>query len=806
MKTKILFFAAFILTAAHYLLPVNSFAKPTYQWAKNFGGTSTDRGNDMAVDASGNVYVIGDFFGTADFDPGAGTANLTSSGFDIFFAKYDVNGNYLWAKRIGSASNQDRGQRIAVDGSGNVYITGVFGGTTDFDPEAGTANLFAVGSSEDVFFAKYDVNGNYLWANGIGSTGYDVGYDIVVDASGNNVYITGSFAGTADFDPGAGTANLTLVGGNSDIFFAKYNFNGNYVWAKGIGSTSADAGNAIAVDGSGNVYITGYFYNTADFDPGAGIANLTSAGTGDIFFAKYDSNGGYLWAKGMGSTTISTYDAGKGITVDGNGNVYVTGFFDGTVDFDPSIGTANLFSSGIYDIFFGKYDSNGNYLWAKGIGSTSADAGNAITVGANGNVYITGYFNGTADFDPGAGTSNLTSAGAEDIFFAQYTPSGFFLCAANIGATNTDYGNSMVLDGSGNVYLTGYFQGTADFNPGAGTNNLTSAGGEDVFFAKYSPCVSLTIPNISSTNVLCSGQCSGAATASPAGGTSPYTYNWSNGQTTQTATGLCAVIYTVTVTDAASSVATATVAITQPAALAISISTNPATCGNANGSANSSVSGGITPYTFSWSNGATGATATGLPAGTYTLAVADANGCTKTATVAIAQPAAISSSLTVVNESSCGATDGSASAGVSGGTLPYSYSWSNGQTNATATGLTSGTYTLVITDANGCTHNPGAATVSCPNGVTQLSMQNEFIIFPNPASGIFTLDAGQQSSDEKQIIIYNVYGEKIYNNSHFQINSFSNFQIDLSVQPSGIYFINIKTEHGIVNKKIIIQK
>lgn len=802
MKTTNLFFALLFYVIVSWLSPVDSFTQPTYQWAKNFGGTSTDRGNDITVDANVNTCIIGTFFGTSDFDPGTGTANLTSNAFDIFFAKYDSNGNYLWANKIGGVSNQDRGNSIAVDGSGNIYITGVFGGTADFDPGLGTANLTAVGGSEDVFFAKYDVNGNYLWAKNVGSTTYDYGASITVDAGGSNVYITGYFSGTADFDPGAGTANLPFAGGNSDIFFAKYDFNGNYVWAKSIGGTSADGGNAITVDGSGNVYITGYFYNTADFDPGAGTANLISNGSGDVFFSKYDSNGNYLWSNGIGGNGITVEDMGNDIAVDGSGNIYIIGYFGSTTDFDPGAGTANLFSFGLKDIFFGKYDSNSNYLWAKSIGSTGTDAGTRISVGTNGNVYITGYFSNSADFDPSAGTTNLTSAGLEDIFYSQYTPSGFFICATNIGAVNSDYGNSIALDASGNVYLTGYFQGTADFNPGAGTNNLTSAGGEDVFFLKYTPCVSLIIPNISSQNVLCNGQCTGTATANPSGGTLPYTYSWNNGQTTQAATGLCAVTYTVTVTDAASSVATATILITQPFALTFTTTANPATCGNANGSANASVSGGITPYSFLWSNGQATATATGLAAGTYSITVTDANGCSVASTASVTQSANLTNSL-IITPPACGSSNGSVTAFPAGGASPYTYAWNIGNTSATVTGLTGNpTQTLIvtITDVNNCILSD-TAIVQCVTGIINADLQDQFIIYPNPTSGKFQVSGFRfQSSD---LEVYNVFGKEIYSeeipNSQFSIT----INLDL---PSGLYFICLKFEKESFTQKLIIQK
>jgi len=460
-----------------------------YQWAKSVGGGFTDAGFSIAIDDTGNVYVTGIFWGTADFDPGPGTANLTSAGnWDIFFAKYNSSGNYIWAKRLGGTSS-DYGRSLALDDTGNVYITGYFRDTADFNPGPGTANLTSAGIS-DIFFAKYSSSGNYLWAKRLGGIWGDEGYSLALDDSGN-VYVTGWFVSTADFDPGPDTANLTSVG-SSDIFFAKYSSDsGNYIWAKRLGGgIGSNRGKSIAVDDTGNVYVTGDFGGTGDFDPDTGTASLTSAGDWDIFFAKYSSSGDYLWAKRLGDAFS---DEGVSIALDGTGNVYVTGYFSAIPDFDPGPGTANLTSAGDWDIFFAKYSSSGNYLWAKRLGGTDYDEGYSIALDDTGNVYVAGNFSGTADFDPGPSTANLISAGLSDIFFAKYSSSGDYLWAKRVGDILGDGGRSIALDGMGNVYVTGSFEGTADFDPGPGIANLTSAGDVDIFFAKYDTA---TVPAI----------------------------------------------------------------------------------------------------------------------------------------------------------------------------------------------------------------------------------------------------------------------------------------------------------------------
>src|SRR5258706_3225361 len=388
-----------------------------------------------------------------------------------------ASGDLLWAKSMGGVSD-DFGLSITTDSSGNVFTTGSYQGTADFDPSAGTANLSSAGIG-DIFITKFDSSGNLVWAKSMGGTADDASNAIAVDASGN-IYTTGYFEGTADFDPSAGIFNLTNVGGD-DIFVSKLDSNGNFVWAKSMGGTSAEAGRGIGLDTNGNVYTTGFFQVISDFDPGVGTFNLTPAGSLDIFISKLDSNGNFVWAKSMGGTSL---EIGLSIILDSSGNVYTTGFFNSTVDFDPGAGTYDLTSVGAGDIFISKLDSSGNFIWAKGMGGTSDDLGRGIAVDSSGNVYSTGFFSSSADFDPAAGTFNLNSAGLNDVFVSELDSSGNFVWAKGMGGTDEDFGIGIALDSSTNVYTTGFFGGTADFDPGVGIANLTSTGLNDIFISK----------------------------------------------------------------------------------------------------------------------------------------------------------------------------------------------------------------------------------------------------------------------------------------------------------------------------------
>ena len=472
-----------LITTSLILLSITFLNAQTFEWAKSMGGTDNDLGISITTDASGNIYTTGYFKNTVDFDPSLGVFNLISTGLnEIFIHKLNANGNFVWAKSVGGTNN-DHGQSITTDASGNIYTTGYFQNTVDFDPGPSVFNLTSNGN-EDFFILKLDSSGNFEWAKSMGGINDDRGYSITADINGN-IYTTGYFQNTVDFDPGSGLSNIT-TNGSLDIFIQKLDASGNFIWAKSMGSsyTNDDRGASITTDASGNVYTTGFFYNTVDFDPGSGVSNLTNNGYSDIFIQKLDSSGNFVWAKAMGGTNN---DRGHSINTDASGNVYTTGYFRETVDFDPGTGVFNLTSNGSLDIFIQKLNSSGNFVWALAMGHSSADYGQSITTDASGNVYTTGVFNGTIDFDPGSGVFIL-STGSQEIFIQKLDSSGNFVWAGSMGGIENDYGYSIITDASGNIYTTGYFQNTVDFDPGSGISNLTTNGYSDIFIQKLSQC------------------------------------------------------------------------------------------------------------------------------------------------------------------------------------------------------------------------------------------------------------------------------------------------------------------------------
>ncbi|MEW6196102.1 MAG: SBBP repeat-containing protein [Bacteroidota bacterium] len=454
--------------AALLLFSIASSAQtPDWLWARNGGGTDSEAfGRTIAADANGNIYVTGNFGGSgATF----GTLALTSTGGnDIFIVKYDRNGNVVWAKSVGGSGN-DTGNGIVIDSDGNVYVTGLFSSNgITFD----TVQLTSAGGN-DIFIAKFNTNGDVLWAKGAGGTGADVSYSIVVDNS-NNAYITGYFSNTATF----GSIELTSAG-SSDVFVVKYDTNGNIVWAKRAGGSSGDTANCITINAS-SIYLTGFFMgNTSIF----GEDTLSSVGNSDVFIVKYNTNGDAIWAKSAGG---SGGEIGYYINTDADGNLYIVGNLGSG---GATFSSVQLTSAGGNDIFVAKYNASGDVIWAKSAGGTGNDYGYNVAV-KNKNIYVSGYFNDVATF----GSFQLTTNGGNDVFISKYDENGNVILARSVGGTGTDDGWGIALDDKENIYVGGRF-GSSSISFGSYTltnsNSATTGTSYDVFVAKFGLIVSV---------------------------------------------------------------------------------------------------------------------------------------------------------------------------------------------------------------------------------------------------------------------------------------------------------------------------
>lgn len=472
------------------LLPCILLAQqPNLEWVKQMGGSQGVIMVDVVTDLAGNTYSTATFMGSVDLDPDMmGSTVLTSEGSsDIFIQKRDPNGNLLWAAHTGGNS-WDSVHALVVDNSGNVYVAGRFNATADFDPGPGTFNLTSEGendSTTNAFIWKLDGNGNLVWVKQLSSVG-SIGVNCMDIDGGGNVYVSGSFRGTADFDPGPGSQLLTPTPSSpqqTDVYILKLNANGDFVWVKQIGNADTEEMNSLAAYENGDIIFTGLFYNTVDVDPGNGTENFTSNGQADIFIEKLNSNGDFLWAKQLGGVSE---DVPNAVSITSQGDVLLAGLFQESIDLNPSpFGTFIVNSNGGTDIFVDKFDENGDLLWGTTGGGLQFELVWGLETDASGDVFISGATYGANNW-LGLGANPLIFAmGERDIFVTKLSTNANHLWTRTFGGTGIDEGTDISIDESGNLFVVGYFDQTVIFDPGAPDNStLTSLGASDGFILK----------------------------------------------------------------------------------------------------------------------------------------------------------------------------------------------------------------------------------------------------------------------------------------------------------------------------------
>lgn len=548
-----------------------SLKSQDFKFALKWGGNYNDWGYSVATDLNGNIQTIGSFLGTVDFNPGPnlnlgiGNSETTS---DIFISKFDSSGNFIWVKTFG-ANSSDFGRDITVDNFGNVYAVGIYSGIVDFDPGTATYNL----SGGTAFILKLSTNGDFIFAKSLNNC---TTYEVKLDGLGN-IIVGGTFYGTVDFSMGAGTNNLTSI--NSDAFILKIDPSGNLVWVKQFGGTGATVKvYSLAIDASNNIISGGWLVGTADFDPGAGTTFLT-AGSDNFpgaFISKLDANGNYIWAVkySLNNYTIAGQNNFFTVATDPAGNVYASGQANSTLDFDPGPGAFMLGTYGENYGFVTKLSSTGSFIWAKKLSGTT---NKSVCSDINGYVYIIGYCGATVDLDPGTGVYSVSPGTGNGVnsCIIKLNPDGEFVSGSTTRPIPGSFGlvqSELVhVDAYGSILIIGIIQGTADFDPGPGTLQLTAAGSpaavSDVFIMKFTqgPCSTLGLTLDSVSFVTCSSP--GYLSASGFFGAVPYNYVWNTtpAMTSNNITVNTPGIYSVTITDDIGCTRSAAVIVNAPA-------------------------------------------------------------------------------------------------------------------------------------------------------------------------------------------------------------------------------------------------
>jgi hypothetical protein len=470
---------------------------PTFNWAHSFSSDFITKSS--AVDANGNYYLafnIGDGWGNTNMDPnGTNYLNVINGQWISALVKYDSNGSLVWIKNFGHQStNAQPGVEIKsmkLSTSGDIYLTGIFSGTFDFDLGP---NTFTLSSPivYNAFVLKLDNNGDFSWVKSLNTTNGTDANQITLDAN-NDVIVAGTFSGTQDLDPTLGTSTLTSQN-NRDVYIIKLNASGNFLYAKNFGS--AYPAGPVITDASNNIYVTGRFHTSlGDFDPNAGVSMLTNNGGSDVFIVKLNSAGNFINANSFGA---SLDDNINDLTIDNSGNITLCGIVAGTsVDMDPTVNTFTYNIQGGSDSYIMQLNSSGNLNWVNflnGIGSE-----NAFTLSQNSNEIVLG-----GDFSGALGVvststvsvlSNTLTAPEADGFIMSFSNSGQYNWANNFNCAGIFSVKHLNISSLGEIYSSGFFYGTADFDFSATTNTLTSLS-QFLFIAKYNGSLATSVQQL----------------------------------------------------------------------------------------------------------------------------------------------------------------------------------------------------------------------------------------------------------------------------------------------------------------------
>jgi hypothetical protein len=451
-------------------------------WVRTWGNTESDGAYAIDMDSSGNIYIIGGYAGTMDFDPGPGTFEQTSNGnSDCYLSRFDNDGIWQWTTVWGGPENVVP-YAISLDDSGDIFVSGGFDGVADFDPGPGMDSHTSMGKA-DAFLSKFDNSGSWLWTKSWGD--FDQEAAVSVDATHPNfVYVCGQFNGTVDFNPDAPVDDHT-GNGIYDPYVSQFDHNGNFNWARTWGGSIDDRADSVVADDMGNVYIAARYGGEVDFDPGPGEFIKTATGFLDSTLTKLDSNGAFQWVRTWGGA--DGFAEPLDTATNGTGSIVITGYFVLTCDFDPGPGVDEHTSNGASDAYIVLYDLDGNYQWAETFGGLSSVFGSAINMRADGTFMLMTTFEGTIDADPGPGSDEKITNGFRDILVSRFDATGNYQWGRAFGSVNWDYASDVYFYSTGENYSVGSFQGLIDFDPGSSEEFHDPVGLTDSFLLRMSP-------------------------------------------------------------------------------------------------------------------------------------------------------------------------------------------------------------------------------------------------------------------------------------------------------------------------------
>ena len=841
------------------LLSFNFLAQPTRSWGTYYGGNQNDVIWSITTDASTNVVVCG-YANSQMSIATIGSQQPSWAGLtEAFLAKFDSAGVRQWGTYFGGAGNE-YAYDVCIDGGGNIYIAG----STTSSASISTLGCHqqGFGGNQDAFLAKYNGAGVLQWATYYGGSGVDLGWSVATDPSGN-VYLTGSTS-SIDSISTLGCHQNTYGGGNLDGFIVKFNSAGVRQWGTYYGGTFEDQGRCVAVDPSGNVYITGpTISSNAISTLGSHQVNYGGGALYDAYLAKFNTSGVRVWATYYGE---QANDYGKSVALDQSGNIYLTGYAGSTINISTP-GCHQFSQAGLGDAFLAKFDNSGVRLWGTYYGGPMGnDNGENVTVDALGNVFISGDALAVSGFTT-PGCYQPVYGGAIDAFVAKFSSGGVRVWGTYYGDVATDRGKSISLDQFGNIYLGGE---TASSNVIAtlGSHQDIPGGAMDGYLVKFADCAGLPNPSIIGPTVVCQG--AGPTIYSVAPIALSYTWalpgGWSGSSLTNTisVTPSANGVLSLTAFNACGTGSTQTLSITVSGLPTITVNSGSICTGNSftiipNGAINYTIQGGnpvVSPtvssnYTVIGVdiNGcvsqtvASSVSVNALPLPTisvnsgsiclgqsFTLVPSGANTYTFIGGGPVVTPT-VTSSYSVTGTSSAGCISaGFAISNITVNITPdlsvfssssliclgetatltatgaNSYSWSTGSnTSSTIISPTvTSTYTVTGITIQGCQKTLTITQVVSPCTALENNLNSNSTlvsVFPNPNSGEFTVNLNSISENTK-IEIYNVLGDLVYKTVPTKLNSI----IKVDNLANGFYQLWITENKKIVSREKIIKE
>ena len=452
-------------------------------WVRTWGEQATTLNeyvHSVNCDYAGNIFTLGKFHGSVDFDPGPGVNELVSiNDSSTFLCKFDGYGNHIWAGTFGNSQYSDSIYGFAVDSSANVYVSGLFKYTIDFDIGPGVYEVTHEGWQPNMYIAKYSPDGNIIFVRIFPPS---VAYGTISLDTADNIYLTGGFYETIDFDPGPGVEEHTAVGG-TDIFLMKLNSSGDMLWTRTWGGILNESGTIVTPYGTSAVYATGGFNDTIDFDPGDGVSEYGVVGDSDIYLCKYDVDGNFQWVRAWGGFNEEvSFD----MVCNSAGDVLIGGYFESNlIDFDPGTPVDLRYGAGSRDCFISCFDPNGDYLWALNWGDEHSELIRVLVMDDLNNLYACGLTNSDAiDLDPGPGDHIVDTNGKSTPFVIKFNSDIETLWVRSWGSKDYFYAYDIDNYGTYSIAIGGSFSQTIDFEPGPGVTEKTADGDREIYLTK----------------------------------------------------------------------------------------------------------------------------------------------------------------------------------------------------------------------------------------------------------------------------------------------------------------------------------